>query len=60
MALGESGPSSCGAGKDVHSNLMEREVKAGWAEGLHVPKRAEELGMAGEEPGEGEDKARKL
>lgn len=58
--LGESGPSSRGVGKDVHANLAEREVKAGQAKGLHVPKRAEELGMAEEEPGGGEDEARKL
>lgn len=44
----------------MHTSLAEREVKAGQAEGLHVPKRAEELGMAGEEPGGGEDEARKL
>lgn len=44
----------------MYMNLMEREVKAAWAEGLHMPKRAEEPGMAGEESGEGEDEARKL
>lgn len=44
----------------MHMNLMENGVKAGQAEGLHVPKRTEEPSMTREELGGGKDGTRNL
>lgn len=44
----------------MHTNLTEREVKAGREEALHVPKEDEEVDVSGEEPGVGKYETRKI